>query len=571
MKKIIATLLLVSITVFAQAQKLETKIPNTADVVITANAENIFKLINISELDNSFLGKEMLRKINRKREDKVSSISKAGINIKSNAYYFFKQTDSISYHSILAEIYDAKEYESNLSKWKIKKIKRENGYNYIEGYRDLTIWNDEFLLTIKGDKSHSFFNKHRERLYKLKKKDEKSYSFKKRIIKEWIKKRAFETLNNSPSNSIALNSKFQKGKKKNASASLWVRNYGGMISNLIRSFEGGKYKSMSYFMPQKNNNLFGVEEVTANLFFEKNSARVLLDMSVNSDLKKSFKKIYNKRMNNDLLKGFDHNNVLAFWSMSISTKEILIQYPELINKMYGGLLPKLKEEIDIVGNIFSLIIDEEAIGGLITGDALFVLNDFIKKEVEYTTYKYDEDYKKKEVTKTKETVVPDFTLMIGSKEEKLLNKVLKLAQKYKVLNKANNIYKLDLKDAKLPFDLFTVIKNEVMYVTTSKARAINISAGRNGYNSSKHSNLIKRNSSVLYADINTIVNRIPKNYIGNNENEMVLFSNNNIEDMHFRISKMNGNKISTEIKLNTKGNEDNTLKLLFKFIDSMVK
>ena len=178
----------------------------------------------------------------------------------------------------------------------------------------------------------------------------------------------------------------------------------------------------------------------------------------------------------------------------MSTKELLIQYPELMNKMYGGILPKFKEEIDIAGNVLSLIIDEEAIGRLVTGDALFVLNDFAKKEVEYTTYKFDEDYKKKEVVKTKETVVPDFTLMIGSKEEKLLNKILRLGQKYKVLDKVNNIYEFDLKGQKLPFGLFAVVKNEVLYITTSKTRAMNISFGRGGYNSSKLSRLIKRNS-----------------------------------------------------------------------------
>lgn len=571
MKKIIATLLLVCITVFAQAQKLETKIPNTADVVITANAENIFKLINVSELDNSFLGKEMLKDINRPRKDNLTSIGKAGINVNTNAYYFYKQTDSVSYHFFLAEINDRETYETTISKRRYKKIKRENGYNYIEGYSDFIIWNDTMFLKVKGSKSYSYFNENKERLNKLKKEGEKSYSFKRRIVNEWMKKKAFEILNNPPSNSIALNSKFQKGKKKSASASLWVRNYGIMMSNFISSFGGEMYRSMTYFMPQKNNNLYGIEEVTANLFFDKNNASVLLDMSVNSDMKKSFQKIYNKRMDNDLIKGFDHNNVLAFWSVSMSTKELLIQYPELMNKMYGGIFPKFKEEIDIAGNVLSLIIDEEAIGRLVTGDALFVLNDFAKKEVEYTTYKYDEDYKKKEVIKTKETVVADFTLMIGSKEEKLLDKVLRLGQKYKVIDKANNIYEFVLKGQKLPFGLYAVVKNEVLHITTSKTRAMNISLGRVGYNSRKHSKLIKRNSSVLFADINEIVNRVPKEYIGKKENKMVLFSNENIENMHFRVSKMNGNKMSAEVKLKTKGNEENTLKLLFKFINSMAK
>jgi len=52
MKKIIVTLLLVHTFVVLQAQKLESKIPNNADVVIAANAENLFKLIRGSNYAN---------------------------------------------------------------------------------------------------------------------------------------------------------------------------------------------------------------------------------------------------------------------------------------------------------------------------------------------------------------------------------------------------------------------------------------------------------------------------------------------------------------------------------------
>ncbi|WBX68733.1 hypothetical protein PG910_11800 [Tenacibaculum dicentrarchi] len=70
MKKLIATLLFINIFVALQAQKLENKIPNTSDIVVVADADNLFKLINISEIDNSFLGEEMLKVINRSREKK---------------------------------------------------------------------------------------------------------------------------------------------------------------------------------------------------------------------------------------------------------------------------------------------------------------------------------------------------------------------------------------------------------------------------------------------------------------------------------------------------------------------
>lgn len=569
MKKIIATLLLLNTYTAIQAQLLESKIPNNVDVLVSANAENLFKLIKVSDIDKSAIGKEILKDLNRRREeDKVSSVANAGIDIKSNAYYFFSKTDSISYHNFYVELKDKELFESMLSKRNKKKIRRMEGYNIIEGRSDIRIWNENYLLLVHGDVSRGYFSTHKERLDKLKEEKEYGYSFRKRIGKGWIKKYVLDLFNKNVISSIASNTKFQKSKKKNASATLWVRNYGMLMTDLFKSFGSSLYP---LYADVGDQNIYGVEEVTANLFFDKNDARILLDMSVSPDMKKSFKKIYNKRMSRNLVNSFDHDKALAFWSISIDTEETLKQYPELLNKMYGGILPKFQEEMEIVGDLFSLVIDEEAIGRLITGDALLVLNDFSKKEVEYTTYKYDEDYKRKEVTKTKEEFVPDFTLMIGSKEEDLLNKFFKLGEKHKAVEIENNVVKFKTKKSDIPFNLYSVVKNDVLYLTTSEANALSIARGNNNFNSKKHSKLVRDNSTVFFVDVNAVLNKIPNKWMSKSEKEAMRFSTNNLNDGVFRVSRMRGNTISSELKISTQGTEENTLKLLLEFINAVAK
>ncbi|CAM1371615.1 conserved exported hypothetical protein [Tenacibaculum litoreum] len=594
MKKIIATLLLLNIFIAAvQAQKLESKIPNNVDVLVSANAENLFKLIKVSDIDESAIGKEILKDLNRgkninrvesvveseegeKKEDskeieerdKVSSVANAGIDIKSNAYYFFTKTDSISYHNFYVELKDRELFESMLSKRNKKKIRRMEGYNIIEGRSDIRIWNDDYLLLVNGDVSRGYFSTHKERLDKLREEKEFTYSFRKRIGKGWTKKYVLDLFNKNVISSIASNKKFQKSKKKNASATLWVRNYGMLMTDLFKSFGSSLYP---LYADVGNQNIYGVEEVTANLFFDKSDARILLDMSVSPDMKKSFKKIYNKRMSRNLVNSFDHDKALAFWSISIDTEETLKQYPELLNKMYGGILPKFQEEMEIVGDLFSLVIDEEAVGRLITGDALLVLNDFSKEEVEYTTYKYDEDYKRKEVTKTKEEFVPDFTLMIGSEEEDLLNKFFKLGEKHKAVEIENNVVKFKTKKSDIPFNLYSVVKNDVLYLTTSETNALSIARGNNNFNTKKHSKLVRDNSTVFYVDVNAVLNKIPNEWMSKSEKEAMRFSTDNLNDGVFRVSRMKGNTISSELKISTQGTEENTLKLLLEFINAVAK
>ncbi|WP_281979619.1 hypothetical protein [Tenacibaculum mesophilum] len=569
MKKIIATLLFLNILTVIQAQRLESKIPNNIDVLVSANAENLFKLIEVSDIDKNAIGKEILKDINRRRdEDKVSSVANAGIDIKSNAYYFFTKTDSISYHNFYVELKDRELFESMLSKRNKKKIRRMEGYNIIEGRSDIRIWNDNYLLLVNGDASRGYFSTHKERLDKLKEEGEFGYNFRKRIGKDWTKKYVLDLFNKNVIMSIATNKKFQKSKKKNASATLWIRNYGMLMTDLFKSFGGYLYPM---YAEGGNQNIYGVEEVTANLFFDKSDARILLDMSVSSDMKKSFKKIYNKKMSSNLVNSFDHDKALAFWSISIDTEETLKEYPELLHKMYGGILPKFQEEMELVGDLFSLVIDEKAVGRLVTGDALLVLNDFSKQEVEYTTYEYDKDYKRKEVTKTKEEFIPDFTLMIGSEEEGLLNKFFKLGKKHKAVEIENNVVKFKTKKSDIPFDLYSVVKNDVLYLTTSKTNALSIASGNNNFNTKKHSKLVRDNSTVLFVDVNAVLNKIPNKWMSKSEKEAMRFSTDNLNEGVFRVSRMRGNTISSELKISTQGTEENTLKLLLEFINTVAK
>ncbi|WP_047788318.1 hypothetical protein [Tenacibaculum mesophilum] len=593
MKKIIATLLFLNILTVIQAQRLESKIPNNIDVLVSANAENLFKLIEVSDIDKNAIGKEILKDLNRdnniyrvesvvesesdeKKEDskdieerkKVSSVANAGIDIKSNAYYFFSKTDSISYHNFYVELKDRELFESMLSKRNKKKIRRMEGYNIIEGRSDIRIWNDDYLLLVNGDASRGYFSTHKERLDKLKEEGEFGYNFRKRIGKDWTKKYVLDLFNKNVIMSIATNKKFQKSKKKNASATLWIRNYGMLMTDLFKSFGGYLYPM---YAEGGNQNIYGVEEVTANLFFDKSDARILLDMSVSSDMKKSFKKIYNKKMSSNLVNSFDHDKALAFWSISIDTEETLKEYPELLHKMYGGILPKFQEEMELVGDLFSLVIDEKAVGRLVTGDALLVLNDFSKQEVEYTTYEYDKDYKRKEVTKTKEEFIPDFTLMIGSEEEDLLNKFFKLGEKHKAVEIENNVVKFKTKKSDIPFDLYSVVKNDVLYLTTSKTNALSIASDNNNFNTKKHSKLVRDNSTVLFVDVNAVLNKIPNKWMSKSEKEAMRFSTDNLNDGVFRVSRMKGNTISSELKISTQGTEENTLKLLLEFINTVAK
>lgn len=548
MRKIIITLLLLNTVYILKAQRLETKIPSSADVVVSANAENLFELISVADIDASFVGKEMLRGINRKREEKLKSVSEVGFNIKSNAYYFFENTDSIGYHNFFLELNDIEKFKSLLSKRDLSKVKTEKGLSYIQSYKGIRIWNSNSLLIVNGEKS--------ERKFKSKK------------VKERVKEYAINLFNNKNGLTLASNRAFQKAKKDDSSATVWISSYGNLLSGVMKtmnSMAGIGALSSLLEMP-KDKNIYGIEEVVANLFFEKDNVNMVVDMTVSSGVKKSFKKMYDRKMSKNILNNFDHKNILAFASLSMNTEEVLLEYPYLINELYGNALPKFKEELSLITDLFSLVLDEEAVGDLITGNALFVLNDFSKQEVEYVTYEFDDDYKRKEIVKKKEEIIPDFTLMIGSKKEKLLKKVLNLGLKHGALTKEGSVLALK---GELPFKIYVVVKDGVMHLTTLKERAGQVLSAKKSYDSSDHSKLIKKSSTLMYVDIHKLMGKAPEGMFRRKEKKAFDFGYENLKDAYLKVSKMKGNKISTQLKLNTMTKEENSLKLLFSFIKTV--
>ena len=146
-------------------------------MVVSSNADNVFELIKMSDIDSSIIGESLLKKMNRKRKDDAfSSVGDMGVNINANAYYFYKKTDSVGYHGFMVELKDRAVYESTVKTNKYKTIEQERGFSYVQGYSNFTIWNDGMLLNLSGDRNRDYFKKHKARFEKLKEEKESNLS-----------------------------------------------------------------------------------------------------------------------------------------------------------------------------------------------------------------------------------------------------------------------------------------------------------------------------------------------------------------------------------------------------------
>jgi len=572
MKKILL-IIAICASFVGTGQNLESKIPNTAKAVISINGDRLLELVSSSEFDNYDFAKMMFREFDKKDTIlEIKSIRDFGLDINSKAYYYYSTTDSINYHTILIKMADRNLFERKFSQRDRKKITNMGEISIMTESTGIITWNDKMLITTMGDISYNYFKENEER-FKKEAENEKEpyYQIKKRITQNWTKDYILSMYNNTFGRSIATNKSYLSSKDGKAVASAWVGSYGELISGAMSSIYGMAGVRSLNTISGIQSSLYGFESVVANLYLEEDGMRMSTEMEVNEDWQKIFKKIYKSKMNKNFFKYFNQNEALGYMSFSMDMEAVFEEYPTMMANIYSGVMPEASDEIKVGSELVSMLLDEEAIGELVTGDMLFVLNDFGEKEVTYTSYEYDEDYNRKEVAKTKNDVVPDFTFMIGSKKGKFLTKAALLGVKHKLAENKAGYFKVMAPKSEIPFDLYTAVKNDILFFTTSEDKISKIVNGSYVSNLGKHQKLIKNNVSTFYVNGQQLFSKVPVSELNKKEKGYLEFAQQNFTDAYFKTSKMKGNKMHSEMKINTTSSKGNSLKLMLDFMEVLAK
>ena len=575
MKKILF-IILVCASYVSSAQNLESKIPNTAKAVVSINGDRLFELVSISEFDDYSFIKKLFEELNRKNDSTkaFASLEDFGFSTSSKAYYFYTDNDSVRYHTILLQLTDKNKFESLLPLNMKDKIERKDNNNIMTDNNSAAIWDDQILVLSFGDKTRQFFQENDgvEPVEEVEEApiEESNYASRKSIMNNWLKKHVTSILNGSSGQSITTNKSYLASRDKNAVASSWIHNYGELMSGAMSGFSG-MYGIASLTGTGLKSSLYGFKSVTANLYIEDDGMRMSTEMEVSDDWQKIFKKIFKSKMNANFFKYFNQNEVLAYMSFSMDMQGVFEEYPTMMANIYGEMEPKANEEIQVARELMSMLLDEKAIGELITGDMLFVLNDFGEKEVAYTSYEYDEDYNRKEVKKTKMDMMPDFTLMIGSEKGKFLTKTALLGVKYELAESKLGYFKVQAPRSEIPFDLYTAVKNDILFFTTSEDKISKIVNNSYVNNVGKHQKLIKNNISTVYVNGQQMLSKVPASALNKREAGYLKFVQQNFKDAYFKSSRMKGNKMQSEVKINTVGSQKNSIKLMLDFIDILAK
>jgi len=385
---------------------------------------------------------------------------------------------------------------------------------------------------------------------------------KKRLALAWMTAQADQIFNGNYE-SIETNKSYAASLDQKAIAELWVSSLQDVYNSIAPEF--GTYGKAGIMK--------GYGSLNAKLFMDNKSFRISTGLELAQEQADAYKKIMDRKLNKKFLNYVNSEKALGFMSYSIDTKAYLEEFPKLLKQTYGSFLgAKMDEEIDLGADLISLLLDEEAVSKVVKGDALFVINGLNTKDVTYTTYEYDDDYKQKEVVKTKKETLPDFLFMFSSDDTRLINKVIKYGVNKNYVSVENNIYKI--LEKKSPIDIYFMIKDGIVFFGNSLTEMQGIS--NNQYNSKKlsklHKDLLSKNNFSFLFNAKNLVGKVPDSEIGGEETAKKF--NSTLEKMgnvYMKSNPIKGRLVSADISAEIPNGHENALKYLFSLIENAAK
>ncbi|HEY1196622.1 hypothetical protein [Flavobacterium sp.] len=253
---------------------------------------------------------------------------------------------------------------------------------------------------------------------------------------------------------------------ESADISTWV-DYGGAISSLYSMYNypmavlGGLDK---YLPMQKNFGNF-IKGINLDFYFDNDNARIEELVEYSKDMAEVVSKISNRKINKNIFNYFPATKPLGYMSYHFNTKATLENFPSLMGEMLQS--PKLlKEDITLITDLISTIVDEEATAKLFDGDLSAFLYGMKDVEVMTKKYGYDENYEEKITEEKVKKSVPLFSVIFTSTHPTFGDKLLQLGVRKKLLSQNGDYYQI--LGAKEYGDLFILKDKDVVVVANTK-------------------------------------------------------------------------------------------------------
>lgn len=306
-----------------------------------------------------------------------------------------------------------------------------------------------------------------------------------------------------------------------------------------------------------------------NLYFDKDKVRLVNHYQhKNADIQKNIAAVYKGKKNKKLLELINEKSV-GYYAMNVNGAKCFDMMYSLLQSSGEN---EYKKEMELIMETMKIVLDEEAITKIAPGNGIFVLNELKSKTVEYTDYEYDADFNEKEVKKTKEITVPNFTFAFATDNEGYWNRifdVLATNKKFsKRFSKKGNLYTFkEEKDGGYIDQLFFTVKDGIVYLMSSADNILSVSQSEISRKWAKDSAKYPLSGRL---DIRKLLTGLDKEFKSAKERRALDAVRKNMGELYYK-TEVEGESIRTEMDYNIKDSSENSLMYFFDIFDQVFK
>jgi len=305
-------------------------------------------------------------------------------------------------------------------------------------------------------------------------------------------------------------------------------------------------------------------EVLAKVELNKDDVQVSLDMKYGDKLGQVYKEIKKKKISPNFLKYMD-KNLMGYCAMGFDIKGIAKGTGNMLKSAlpaipkYGNLAVSALEVLDIM-------IDEQSIYNLLTGDMVLAVNGVKPVQVIHKTYKYDDNFNGTEIMDTMIQNQPEVLFMLGVGNAIDVNKIIKLLVNTEALKQEGAVYSFSKGSSAFPF--YLTLQDNILFMSNSKSYIQNpVVYEADKQLGKEHSKMFASYTTVSFVNIAKITEYYAKDTT-NKFQSVFSDATRQVSDIKYCGGNNNGYSNSRVI-LKLKETNDNSIVDIIKFLDAL--
>lgn len=510
MNKFICTLLL-SVPFIGWCQSnIESALPKHASYLMSVNGASLLNKMPLEDFEKLPIYAELEKNILRSSRIEAAhfSLNDMGLDLNSTSYVFHESSDSISFTGYISRVKAVNTFGGFAENFLVSKYSdnyeklQGNGYSMIIDRGMVYAWNEQMAVMMEADISYTYFytNPDVYDQYGMDSQNGDEWELQKALERQWLEAKVSHMFTDAAKQGARPEFADKGDIVVWTSSAASLPQYERFIGNYNDSpeYDGFVKELETYY---KGN------EATFALNFNEGQIVIESESKLNEKTFEFTKRLMGKKVDKAFAQYVKGDNLIGYYGVSIQLDELM----DATKDFYYPLAEKFPEygqmTIDVM-ELVDLILDDDAIFEVITGDMLFACTDVREFETTYYTYDYDENFERIKIPHTSKEHLPEMVLLMKTGNDEAVERLYRILEKTAGLVKKNNYYVIE-GQREMPFPVYLGVHDGVICISNDESLVANMETGVKYPMAKEHIKALKKNSQVMYFDAKKLMERLP--------------------------------------------------------------